>query len=83
MLAIEPIAIMMRKDDDGLLKIVNATIAELMKSGEIAKIYDKWFLQPTVPSGTVVNLPMSDALKEVLKHPNNKPVEEYAKKSAS
>jgi glutamate/aspartate transport system substrate-binding protein len=82
-LSTEPIAIMMRKDDPGILKIVNATIAELVKSGEIFKIYDKWFLQPTVPSGAVVNLPMSDALKEVLKNPNNLPAEEWAKKTAS
>jgi glutamate/aspartate transport system substrate-binding protein len=82
-LSTEPIAIMMRKDDEGMLKIVNATIAELVKSGEIFKIYDKWFLQPTVPSGAVVNLPMSDALREVLKNPNNLPAEEWAKKAAS
>jgi len=82
-LSTEPIAIMMRKDDPGILKIVNATIAELVKSGEIFKIYDKWFLQPTVPSGAVVNLPMSDALREVLKNPNNLPAEEWAKKTAS
>jgi glutamate/aspartate transport system substrate-binding protein len=82
-LSTEPIAIMMRKDDPGMLKIVNATIAELVKSGEIFKIYDKWFLQPTVPSGAVVNLPMSDALREVLKNPNNLPAEEWAKKTAS
>jgi len=82
-LSVEPIAIMTRKDDEGLLKIVNATIAELVKSGEMFKIYDKWFMQPTVPSGAVVNLPMSDALKGVLKNPNNLPAEEWAKKVAS
>ena len=82
-LSVEPIAIMTRKDDAGLLKIVNATTAELVKSGEIFKIYDKWFMQPTVPSGAVVNLPMSDALRNVLKNPNNLPAEEFAKKVAS
>jgi len=82
-LSVEPIAIMTRKDDAGLLKIVNATTAELVKSGEIFKLYDKWFLQPTVPSGAVVNLPMSDALRNVLKNPNNLPAEEFAKKVAS
>jgi glutamate/aspartate transport system substrate-binding protein len=79
-LSVEPIAIMMRKDDEGLTKIVNATIADLVKSGEIYKLYDKWFLQPTVPSGAIVNLPMSNYLKEVLTKPNNLPAEEYAKK---
>jgi glutamate/aspartate transport system substrate-binding protein len=79
-LSVEPIAIMMRKDNEGLTKIVNSTIADLVKSGEIYKLYDKWFLQPTVPSGAIVNLPMSNYLKEVLTKPNNLPAEEYAKK---
>ncbi len=79
-LSVEPIAIMMRKDDEGLRKIVNSTIAEMAKSGEINKLYDKWFMQPTPPTGAVVKLPMSDLLKDALKNPNDKPAEEYAKK---
>jgi glutamate/aspartate transport system substrate-binding protein len=80
-LSVEPIAIMMRRDDAGLMRIVNATIADLVKSGEIYKLYDKWFMQPTVPSGAVVNLPMSIHLKDVLTKPNNLPAEDYAKKA--
>ncbi len=79
-LSVEPIAIMMRKDDAGLLKIVNATIASLTKSGEINKLYDKWFLQPTPPTGTKVGLAMSATLKDALKNPNNRPAEDYAAK---
>ena len=79
-LSVEPIAIMMRKDDDGLKKIVNAAIAGLVKSGEINKLYTKWFQQPTPPTGATVGLPMSDILKEVLKSPNDNPMEDYAKK---
>jgi glutamate/aspartate transport system substrate-binding protein len=80
-LSVEPIAIMMRRDDAGLMRIVNATIADLVKSGEIHKLYDKWFMQPTVPSGAVVNLPMSNHLRDVLTKPNNLPAEDYAKKA--
>ncbi len=79
-LSVEPIAIMMRKDDEALKKIVNATIAGLVKSGEINKLYTKWFLQPTPPTGATVGLAMSETLKETLKAPNDKPMEEYAKK---
>jgi glutamate/aspartate transport system substrate-binding protein len=79
-LSVEPIAIMMRKDDEGLRKIVNATIASLTKSGEINKLYDKWFLQPTPPTGTKVGLAMSATLKDALKNPNNRPAEDYAAK---
>lgn len=79
-LSVEPIAIMMRKDDEALLKLVNATIAGMVKSGEINALYDKWFMQPTPPTGAKVGLPMSDTLKDTLKNPNNKPMEDYAKK---
>lgn len=79
-LAIEPIAIMMRKDDDKLRKIVNDTIAQMHRSGELQKLYDKWFMQPTPPTGARLGLPMSDALKAALKNPNADPAEEYAKK---
>ena len=79
-LSIEPIAIMMRKDDEGLRKIVNATIAQLTKSGEIQQLYDKWYMQPTPPTGAKMGLPMSEALKAALKRPNADPAEEYAKK---
>ena len=79
-LSVEPIAIMMRKDDPGLMKIVNATIVGMTKSGEINTLYDKWFKQPTPPTGAVVNLPMSKYLEQALKSPNNQPAEDYAKK---
>ena len=79
-LSVEPIAIMMRKDDDGLKKIVNATIAGMVKSGDINKLYTKWFMQPTPPTGATVGLPMSDMLKEVLTAPNDNPMEDYSKK---
>lgn len=79
-LSVEPIAIMVRKDDNEFLKIVNKTIANMVKTGEINKLYDKWFLEPTPPTGSKVGLPMSDTLKDALKNLNNKPAEDYAAK---
>jgi glutamate/aspartate transport system substrate-binding protein len=79
-LSVEPIAIMMRKDDPGFKKAVDDSIIAMMKSGEIAKLYDKWFMQPIPPSNTRVGLPASDATKFAWANPNDKPVEEYAKK---
>ncbi len=79
-LSVEPIAIMMRKDDPAFKKIVDDTIASMVKSGDIYKLYDKWFMQPTPPTGAKVGLPMSETLKETLKSPNNKPMEDYASK---
>jgi glutamate/aspartate transport system substrate-binding protein len=79
-ISVEPIAIMMRKDDPAFKKAVDESITAMMKSGEIAKLYDKWFMQPIAPSNTRVGLPASDATKMAWSTPNDKPVEEYAKK---
>ncbi len=79
-LSVEPIAIMYRKDDPGFKKAVDGSILAMIKSGEVAKLYDKWFLQPIPPSNTKVGLPLSDATKAAWANPNDKPVEDYAKK---
>jgi len=78
-LSVEPIAIMVRKDDPAFLAAVNKTIDGLEKSGEIAKIYDKWFMQPIPPTNTKVSLPASEATKWAWAHPNNMTTEELAK----
>ncbi len=79
-LSVEPIAIMFRKDDPAFKKVVDAAIIGMMTSGELAKIYDKWFLQPIPPANTKVGLPLSEATKAAWAAPNDKPMEDYAKK---
>jgi glutamate/aspartate transport system substrate-binding protein len=78
-LSVEPIAIMVRKDDT-LRKLGDDTIKDLIKTGELAKIYDKWFTQPIPPKNTRVGLPLSETTKAAWASPNDKPAEEYAKK---
>jgi len=79
-LNVEPIAIMIRKDDPAFKKLADDTVASLAKSGELAKIYDKWFVQPIPPKNTRVGLPASDATKTAWANLNDKPAEDYAKK---
>ncbi len=79
-LSVEPIAIMVRKDDVAFKKLADDTVKDLMKTGEIQKIYDKWFVQPIPPKNTKVGLPASEATKAAWASPNDKPVEEYLKK---
>ena len=79
-LSVEPIAIMVRKDDAALKKIGDDTIDQLVKTGEMAKLYDKWFMQPIAPKNTRVGLPASDSVKAAWATPNDKPMEDYAKK---
>ena len=79
-ISVEPIAIMLRKDDPAFKKIADDTLRDMMKSGELAKAYDKWFVQPIPPKNTRVGLPVSDATKNAWANPNDKPLEEYLKK---
>ncbi|MGZ5182697.1 MAG: amino acid ABC transporter substrate-binding protein [Ramlibacter sp.] len=79
-ISVEPIAIMLRKDDPAFKKLADDTLKDLMKSGEIARIYDKWFMQPIPPKNAKLNLPASEATKAAWANPNDKPVEDYAKK---
>ena len=79
-LSVEPIAIMMRKDDSELKKVADETVRGLAKSGELAKMYDKWFVQPIPPKNTRVGLPASENTKAAWATPNDKPMEDYAKK---
>jgi glutamate/aspartate transport system substrate-binding protein len=76
----EPIAIMYRKDDPGFKKAVDDAVKGMMKSGEIDKIYAKWFMSPIPPRNQSVNMPMTASLKNAIANPNDKPAEEYAKK---
>ena len=70
-LTVEPYGIMMRKDDVAFKKVVNGAINALYKSGEINKIYDKWFLQPTPPKGINLNVPMGASFKKVVANPTD------------
>jgi len=79
-LSVEPIACMLRKDDPAFKKAVDASIVAMIKSGDLAKLYDKWFMQPIPPTNTRVGLPMSEATKAAWAAPNDKPMEDYAKK---
>jgi glutamate/aspartate transport system substrate-binding protein len=76
-LNIEPIAIMIRKEDPQFQGLVNATVKDLAKSGELEKLYKKWFMSPIPPKGVNMNFVMSDKLKEVLKNPDDAPAESY------
>lgn len=79
-LSVEPIAIMVRKDDPGIKKVADDTIRELQKTGELAKIYDKWFVQAIPPKNVRIGLPLSEATKDAWANLNDKPMEDYAKK---
>ncbi len=79
-LSVEPIAIMIRKDDAAMKKLADDSVKAMIKSGAMAKMYDKWFVQPIPPKNAKIGLPASEATKAAWATPNDNPVESYAKK---
>ena len=67
--SIEPYAAMMPRDDPAFRQVVDTATANLYKSGEINKIYAKWFLQAIPPKGIVLNVQESPQLKKALANP--------------
>jgi glutamate/aspartate transport system substrate-binding protein len=70
-LSVEPYGIMVRKDDAAFKKVANDALNALYKSGEINKIYDKWFNKPIPPKNINLAVPMSAALKKVVANPTD------------
>ena len=70
---VEPYAIMLRKGDPAFKKLVDGTLADLMKSGEFERLYRKWFMSPIPPKGINLNAPMSKELQDNLKALSDKP----------
>ena len=75
----EPIALLFRKDDPAFKAAVDGVLTRLMQSGEVEKIYTKWFVAPIPPKNVSLNLPMGDTLKGLIAAPNDKPLETYLK----
>ncbi len=70
---VEPYAIMVRKDDPAFKKLVDDTLAAMMKSGEFEALYKKWFQSPIPPKGINLNAPMSKELVDNMKALSDKP----------
>ncbi|RJP22421.1 MAG: amino acid ABC transporter substrate-binding protein [Deltaproteobacteria bacterium] len=79
-LNVEPIAVMVRKGDPQFKKLADDAIKGMMKSGELDKLYAKWFMSPIPPKNVNMNFPMSDKLKELIRNPSDAPAEAYNRK---
>mgnify|MGYP000343631051 CR=1 FL=1 len=76
-LSADPIACMLPKGDAKFKAAVDNSIKRQIKDGSLAKLYNKWFMQPTPPNNAVINLPLAGKTKEAWANPNNKPAEDY------
>ena len=79
-LSVEPIAIMIRKDDPLLKRLADDTVKSMIKAGDMNKLWTKWFLQPIPPKNTKVGLALSASTKAAWDNPNDNPMESYAQK---
>ena len=70
---VEPYAIMVRREDPAFKKLVDDTLAAMMRSGEFEALYKKWFQSPIPPKGINLNAPMSKELIDNMKALSDKP----------
>ena len=71
LLTIEPLAIMMRKDDPSFKQLVDAEITRVIVKGEISRIYKKWFESPIPPNQVNLKLPMNYLLWDFFRNPTD------------
>jgi glutamate/aspartate transport system substrate-binding protein len=72
-MSVDPYGLMFRRDDPAFKKAVDTAITNLFKSGEINKIYAKWFQSPIPPKGINLNWPMSAELRGAIANPTDSP----------
>lgn len=65
----EPYGLLLKRGDTSFKELVNSTLEDIYKSGEIKSLYSKWFTSPIPPRGTNLNLPMSPELEAAFKAP--------------
>ncbi len=70
-LTIEPLAIMMSKQDPEFKAVVDDEMRRLILGHEAQAIYDRWFLRPIPPRNTALNLPANYLLKDFWKYPTD------------
>ncbi|MED5620565.1 amino acid ABC transporter substrate-binding protein [Ideonella sp. BN130291] len=72
-LSVEPYGIMLSKEDRAFKRLADDAIVALFKSGDIHKLYRRWFESPIPPNGINLSLPMSAAMRRVVEHPTDSP----------
>lgn len=73
--AAEPYGFMVRKDDPQFKQLADAALVAAMKSGDINKLYFRWFQTPIPPKNVSFNFPMSDAVRALYATPNDAPAD--------
>jgi ABC-type amino acid transport substrate-binding protein len=70
-LTIEPLSIMLPKDDPAFKRIVDDEMKRLIATHEAHAIFERWFMRPIPPKNSALNLPMNYLLKDFWKYPTD------------
>lgn len=72
LLTVEPLAIMLPKNDAELKQLVDDEMKRLIQSREAHALYEKWFMGPIPPRNAPMLLPMNYLLKDFWRYPTDK-----------
>jgi len=70
----EPYGLIIRKGDPEFKALVDKTLGAMMKNGQFAELYARWFTKPIPPKNVNLNFPMTAPLKDAVANPNDKGV---------
>ncbi|MBV8617285.1 MAG: amino acid ABC transporter substrate-binding protein [Curvibacter sp.] len=70
-MSIEPLAVMMRKDDPAFKKVIDTEMLRLIYERELQRLYSRWFEAPIPPQNTNLRVPMSYLQRDFLKFPSD------------
>lgn len=68
---IEPLAIMLARDDSEFKALIDREMKHLIASGEAARLYHQWFEQPIPPDGSNLRWPMGRLLRNSFRFPSD------------
>lgn len=71
-ISVEPLAIMLRRDDPEFKRFVDTVLSRAMIDGEVRALYDRWFLSPIPPKGVNLGIPLSPLMRDQLNFPSDK-----------
>lgn len=71
-LTLEPLSIVMSRNDPELKAIVDEEMKRLISSREAYAIYDRWFVKPIPPRNAALNIPMNYLLRDLWKYPTDR-----------
>lgn len=65
-------SLMFRRDDPQFKSLVDRVVSGMMKSGEMEKLYQKWFMSPIAPKNININYPINAETRDAFVNPSSK-----------